>query len=119
MTFQPQNRHGQRFAPGVSGNPGGRPRSRALREVLLPHSKRTAVRLLKLSRSASSDATKLEAIRLILAYLHGKPSDTSYGDMSTEELIALLRQRSAELEAEESMKAAPGTPPPPVPLGPT
>ncbi len=33
MAFQKGNKHGKRFQPGVSGNPGGRPRKRPLTEA--------------------------------------------------------------------------------------
>lgn len=63
------------FRPGQSGNPGGRPAiARDLRKQLEPHGKAMVSALIDAMKS-EDERVKLEAIKLGLAYLYGKPSE--------------------------------------------
>jgi len=95
-----QNTSGNRRPPGaaplwvkgVSANPGGRPKSAVLRAMLEPHRRDMVATLLHLMRAAK-DATRLEAVKLMLAYLDGRPDAITLDSMSDETLLVLLTQR--------------------------
>lgn len=81
---------------GVSGNPGGRPKSAVLRALLEPHRRRMVATLLLLMRGADKDSTKLEAVKVMLSYLDGKPDALAPEELSDEELIAIVLKRKEQ-----------------------
>lgn len=50
--------------------------------------------LLSLMRSGDKDATKLEAVKVMLSYLDGKPDALSPEEMSDEQLMGIVMQRT-------------------------
>src|SRR5438105_2423731 len=87
---------GRPFQKGVSGNPGGRPKSAVLRALLEPHRRKMVATLLQLMRHADKDGTRLEAVKVMLAYLDGKPDAIGPNDLSTDELLAILLRRKEQ-----------------------
>jgi hypothetical protein len=81
------------WKPGQSGNPGGRPKSKVLRAMLEPHRRSMVATLLVLMRSADKDATRLEAVKVMLAYLDGKPDEIGPTDLTDSELLAEVNRR--------------------------
>lgn len=99
----PQSRGPEgRFRKGASGNPGGQPKGlRELRAKLREHADEMVDALLETIRSGTG-STRLEAIKVGLAYVYGKPPDGFDPDALTdEELLAVVRKRAAEEKAEE------------------
>ena len=100
---KPQSRGPEgRFPKGVSGNPGGQPKGlRELRAKLREHADEMVDALLETIRSGTG-STRLEANKVGLAYVYGKPPDGFDPDALTdEELLAVVRKRAAEEKAEE------------------
>ena len=98
---KPQSRGPEgRFPKGVSGNPGGQPKGlRELRAKLREHADEMVDALLETIR-AGTGSTRLEAIKVGLAYVYGKPPDGFDPDALTdEELLDVVGKRQAEDEA--------------------
>lgn len=93
---------GYQFKAGQSGNPNGRPKKAFLRAMLEPHRRSAVATLLHLMRSADKDATRLDAVKVMLAYLDGPPNGVRLEDLSDQELYELALQRSAEKVEEGS-----------------
>lgn len=93
--------YGRPFQKGQSGNPGGRPKNAVLRAMLEPHRRRMVATLLQLMRSADKDGTRLEAVKVMLAYLDGKPDAIGPNDLSTDELLAILLRRKEQERHEQ------------------
>lgn len=89
------------WTKGVSGNPGGRPKSAVLRAMLEPHRRKMVATLLHLMRSADKDGVKLEAVKVMLAYLDGKPDAIGPNDLSTDELLAIVLRRKEQEKHEQ------------------
>jgi len=87
-----------RFKPGQSGNPNGRPKSAVRRAMLVKHRRDAVATLLQLMRSADKDATRLDAVKLLLAYTDGPPNGVHAEDLTDSELLDLALRRSAEKE---------------------
>lgn len=83
------------WKPGQSGNPGGRPKSAVLRAMLAPHRRTMVATLLRLMRTADKDSTRLEAVKVMLSYLDGKPEGIAPDELPDEELLAIVLRRKA------------------------
>lgn len=67
MPFEPGNKHGHRFQPGVSGNAGGRPAvAREVRRLCQEKSKRAYEIVAGLMENAEKDSVRLAAAIAIL-----------------------------------------------------
>lgn len=89
------------WVKGQSGNPGGRPKNAVLRAMLEPHRRKMVATLLQLMRHADKDGTRLEAVKVMLAYLDGKPDAIGPNDLSTDELLAILLRRKEQEKHEQ------------------
>jgi len=103
------NKNLGRFAPGVSGNPSGRPKTRhiseALREELdspapdgeLTNAQAIARRLVKTARDAKRDSQATQAAEVIADRIEGKPTQAVHleqgMDENTMKIIANLAAR--------------------------
>jgi uncharacterized protein DUF5681 len=88
---------GRPFQPGVSGNPGGRPRSLVtLRLLARSHAAEALAELARLAVHAKSETARVSAIRELLDRAYGKPTQflAADNDVLPENLSA------AELRAE-------------------
>jgi hypothetical protein len=61
------------FEPGVSGNPGGRPKSKELRTLCRTYSVAAVEELARLAMNAKGEMTRVIAIRELLDRGHGRP----------------------------------------------
>ena len=66
---------GRPFQPGVSGNPGGRPKSLGtLRALARAHAAEAITELARLAMHARSETARIAAIRELLDRAYGKPT---------------------------------------------
>lgn len=66
-----------KFEPGQSGNPGGRPKSKQLRDLCRAYTAEGVEELRRLALNATGEMTRVKAWELILAYGHGRPMQAS------------------------------------------
>jgi hypothetical protein len=88
---------GRPFQPGVSGNPGGRPKSLGtLRALARTHAAEAIAELARLAVHAKSETARIAAIRELLDRAYGKPKQflATDNDVVPEDLSA------AEIRAE-------------------
>jgi len=94
-------RRGRPFAPGQSGNPGGRPRGCAeLRELCREGTAEAIARIQKIARGPNPTLA-LAACKTLLEYGWGRP-----GTLDDEEKFEALAQRLTELEREREVAEA-------------
>jgi hypothetical protein len=114
---------GRPFQVGVSGNPGGRPRSLGtLRLLARAHAAEAIAELARLAAHAKSEAVRIAAIRELLDRAYGKPTqflatdnDIVPEDLSAAEIRAeILAQFQAAFPEYRLLKVipAPGEPRP-------
>jgi hypothetical protein len=86
-----------KFAPGVSGNPGGRPKAVGeVRDLARQHTANVIKRLNKLSKFADTDAARVAACKELLDRAWGKApqeikADVSLSTLTDEQLQAKLK----------------------------
>jgi len=69
------------FAPGQSGNPGGRPKASAkVRDLAREHTERALQVLVEIATEGESEAARVAAANAILDRGYGKPSQPVDGD---------------------------------------
>src|SRR5216683_7859791 len=103
------------FAPGVSGNPGGRPKTRhiseALREELdslapdgeLTNAQAIARRLVKTARDATRDSQATQAAAEIADRIEGKPAQSIHLEQSLDEnTVKRIADLAARLDGDGS-----------------
>jgi hypothetical protein len=62
------------FKPGQSGNPGGRPKSKALRQLCRLFTEDAVTELARLALNAKGEMTRVVAIRELLDRAYGRPA---------------------------------------------
>jgi hypothetical protein len=95
---------GRPFQPGVSGNPGGRPKSLGtLRALASSHAAEAIAELARLAMHARSETARIAAIRELLDRAYGKPAqflatgdDVIPEDLSADEIRAEIIARFQE-----------------------
>src|SRR5277367_1630959 len=99
----PPQRINGKFAPGVSGNPGGVSEvRREMQELARLHSVEAIESAVKLMRTAKSDMVRLAAISLILDRAWGRPKQSveveNQGRSLEQILMAIAEARKAEAQ---------------------
>ncbi len=105
-TFSPGNKVGQRFAPGESGNPAGRPRldslTEALREQLAeaanPEDSRTVAEHLARALIKQGMKGNVAALSLIGDRCEGKPKQSLDVDLSVRDWREMARSHGLSLD---------------------
>jgi hypothetical protein len=88
---------GRPFQPGVSGNPGGRPKSLGtLRALARTHAAQAIAELARLAVHARSETARIAAIRELLDRAYGKPTQF----LATDNDIVPEHLSAAEIRAE-------------------
>jgi hypothetical protein len=88
---------GRPFQPGVSGNPGGRPKTLGtLRALARAHAAEAIAELARLAVHARSESARIAAIREILDRAYGKPTQF----LATDNDILPADLSAAEIRAE-------------------
>jgi hypothetical protein len=96
-----------RFAPGQSGNPGGKPRKDRgqLRELFKAHKQEALETLLEVMRNGSNK-DRTDAAHVILAYGFGKPAampaDEPINDLLEKKLAAEVQLLEQKLASSDS-----------------
>ena len=111
-----------KFEPGQSGNPGGRPKSKALRDLCRTYTAPAVEELAKIALNGKGEMTRVVAIRELLDRGYGRPLqgvDVSIDDvrpeaigsaMMPDEIAVALSQIIAKAETEMGMSTVDGLP---------
>ncbi len=109
---------GRPFQPGVSGNPGGRPKTLGtLRALARAHAAEAITELARLAMHARSETARIAAIRELLDRAYGKPTqflatdnDTVPENLSADEIRAeIIAQFQAAFPEYRLLKVVPAS----------
>ena len=99
-------RRGQ-FAPGQSGNPGGRPAVvREVRDLAIQNAPAALAQLVALSQSSTDDRVKVAASNAILDRALGKPETPRPNSGAGDALLAALQALSHQTAEQAAVAAA-------------
>jgi hypothetical protein len=86
------------FAPGCSGNAGGRPKAvEDIRALARQHSETAIETLVQIAKSGSSEAARVSAACALLDRAYGKPATVLAGDDSMPSIAVSAVDREAEI----------------------